>query len=171
MGIYNEDVEVSEITIGKIDDGQKYIASTGRQELADDGSVTVYFENPAGSSLDAYVVLNTAPSADAELEVSEDVDQDGTGSALDVLNAKVGSAQPSGDIVRTGDSYTVNGTTISYNIPGGSNAGPGSGGGSSVDGPTTFLVGPGTSMLYELYNRSGGTGGVGLSVSWFEVDL
>lgn len=171
MGRFNEEIEVQEITIGKIDDGKKYVTSTGRQEIANDASVTMYLSNPAGAAEDSFVLVTYAPSADAEIELSADVSQDGTGSALTVLNAKVGLGSPPQLNARTGDSYTVNGETLAFNLPGGSNAGPGSGGGSGQAGPTTFLLSPDGSILFELFNRSGGNAGMGISASWFEVDL
>lgn len=171
MGIYNEDVEVNELTVGKIDRGQKYVASTGRETVTDDSSVELYIENPSTSSLDSYVVFSALPSADAEVEYSTDVTQDGTGTTLTILNAKSLSSNSPSEVVRTDDSYTVNGKTISFNIPGGSNAGSGSGGGSGQAAPSTFLLEPGVSMLCRLYNRSGGSGAIGVGATWFEVDL
>lgn len=171
MGIFNEDVEVREITVGKIDDGQKFIASTGRAEVADDASTTLFVENPTGNDQDAFISVSYLPSGDSEVEVSTDVAQDGTGSALTVISAKpVGGGTPDVN-VRSGDSYTVNGDTIAFNTPGGSNAGVGVGGGSEQTAPTTFLLEQGVSMLFEMFNRSGGTSAVGFGVSWFEVDL
>lgn len=59
MGIFNEDVEVQEITVGKIDDEQKYLSSFRAEGIADDASRAVWFENPTGSGEDQFVVVVT----------------------------------------------------------------------------------------------------------------
>lgn len=172
MGIYNEDIEVQEVSVGKVADGRKYVASTGRDEIANDASVQLFFENPPGSTEDSYLIANLNPSADAEVEISDNVSSDGSGTALGSINAKSEAGGPPEDNVRTGDTYTVNGDSVRINLPGGTVVGgSGGGGGSGVAAPTTFLLQPGTSMLFELFNRSGGQAAVGISVTWFEVEI
>jgi|APHM01.1.fsa_nt_gi hypothetical protein len=171
MGNFNEDRAARQVTVRNLADGRKYMASTGRQEIADDASTTLFVENPSSSDVDVYLVVDYQASADAEAEMSTNVSQDGSGSALDTINAKPEQGFTSAINARSGDSYTVNGTTLSYNIPGGSSSGAGAGGGSSQSAPSTFLLGQGVSLLFEVFNRSGGTAAMGASATWFEVNL
>lgn len=90
---------------------------------------------------------------------------------MTVLNAKAEVGDTSNANIRTNDSYTINGSQVSFNWPGGETSGPGAGGSASSAAVTTFLLPSGTSMLYRLINRSGGTTSLGIGLAWFEIDL
>lgn len=172
MGLFTEDNPPRDVSIANIDAGIKYITSVRTAGVTDDGSVDIWMEDPDGSSEESFVAVTWSPGASAEARISSNVTEDGAGSTPSILNAKIGEPNTPSNNLTTGAGYTINGSTVSFNIPGGTVTG-GSGGGGSANaaGPSTFLLEPGDTILFRLFNRSGGNANMGISLSWFEVEL
>lgn len=172
MGEFTEDNPPRDISIANIDEGSKFVSSIREASIADGGSVDIWMEDPSGSTEESFIAVTWSPGAAAEARVSDSVSEDGAGSEPDILNSKLAATNtPSNNLV-TGAGYTINGGTVSFNIPGGTITGGAAGGGSAnTVGPSTFLLEPGNTVLFQLFNRSGGNANMGISVTWFEVNL
>lgn len=171
MGIFNEDAPGAEFPTGKIDEDEKFITSFRAAGVADATQRNLYVENPSSASGDVFIYVSFNPSALAEAVIAENVAQDGTGTATTVLNANAESGTSPTAITRTQDAYTINGSQVSAPIPGGTISAIGNGGSAVTPAASTFLLSPGTSMLFRVINRSGGQATIGVSAAWYELDL
>lgn len=144
--------------------------------IASDGSVDVLFANPSGSGKILKVrLLSVNGGAEGQVDIyggtygetgTEDIVRTAAGTAIDILNKKLGGTSTSVAVFEYGGTYTLNTTSHTENlIPGGS--GNFATGGAILNGLAGEIL-EGYGILIRITNNTASAVNYGVRIEWWE---
>jgi hypothetical protein len=149
----------------KIYEGYGFSISNRFENVASDASVNIYFENPAGSGREVFIiVIDVISFAQAWIDVYRDVTPSG-GTAITPVNLNFGSAITSVATVKYGVTYSGGTLVHSTVCPGGSKV-QATGGAAEVG--ETVVIPEGFNFLVKVTNKSTGATDLSIRIVWWE---
>jgi len=136
------------------------------ESVADDASADVYFENPAGSGVEVYIIaIEVTSLGSAYIDIYRGNTVNAAGTPLTPINLNFKSGGDSRANVEYGGTYTTGNLTLSTLCPGGSKkeaVGGQAGVGEVVVMPLDF------NFLVRVTNKSGGATDLSIRILWWE---
>lgn len=151
-------------------EGDGYIVSHRFSDVGNGTTVALFVDNPSGSGKSIVATqIAVVGNGQADFDVSEDVIEDTQGTTIEIHNRQIGNNKTSVATVTHGGSYSGKDTNeFLQSIIIGGGAGEQRFGGASGSGVLELL--PGSNILVELTNGSGGTEDYAITTRWTEIN-
>jgi len=148
-----------------LDEGDQHVVSNQATALANTSFLDMYISNPAGSGKLMYVKDDSASTGSCVIRVARNITINTAGTTPTIFpSSGSGQGTPQAN-VEYGGSYTINGESFSFSLPGGEKGK----GGIATDLITQFRLNPGDDIYIRVTNQSGGTANTSVSVVWVEL--
>ena len=150
----------------KIHEGYGFVASRRFEGVASDASVDLYFENPAGSGRQVYiVVVDVIGLAQLYVDLYRGSTVTSHGTAVAPANLNLGKAVSPAAIVEYGGTYATGTLAESTVVPGGSRV---RAVGGAVEAGQAAVVPEGHNLLVRATNRSASSTDLSIRIIWWE---
>ena len=153
----------------KIYDGYGFSVSHRFDDVASDGVVQVWFENPNNSKREIYIiVVEIVSTGRARADVYRNNTKTSSGTELTPVNLNLGSSISSVINVEYNGAYTLGNLVHNTVIPGGSHI---RAIGSVVEVGESVIIPEGYNLIIQVINKSTSAEDISIRILWFEEEV